>query len=306
MMAEGQQKQMFMLTATPINNSFYDLEHLIELFTHRQDNYFAAAPLGIHSLSGHFKKMEKRLSELTGTDVSDSVDVSDDIFRNDHLVNELVVQRSRAYVKKSLSNEEGANVLFSLRQPPTVANYSLKKSYGTLIDDFVHSFYRKDKRTGKNLPILSLAVYSPYEDSYFIGDKSKIDKMVSGRQQQVVNLIRQLLLKRFESSIEAFSETCIKIYARLRKFIIDYQDYGNKHQLELFLNKQADISEYVDAFVGDILNESVEALEDDLPEYVWDVEDVLDVKDFDIRNMIDDTILDMEVLSDFIKDIKGF
>ena len=58
MMKYGSQKKMFMLTATPINNSFLDLQHLIELFTHRQDDYFAEAPLGIHSLQGHFKKME--------------------------------------------------------------------------------------------------------------------------------------------------------------------------------------------------------------------------------------------------------
>ena len=79
-MAAGRQKQMFMLTATPINNSFLDLQHLIELFTHRQEDYFAAAPLGIHSLAGHFKKMEAKLSAMTGTSVSDSVDVSDDIY----------------------------------------------------------------------------------------------------------------------------------------------------------------------------------------------------------------------------------
>ena len=59
MMQAGCKKQMFMLTATPINNSFLDLQHLIELFTHRQEDYFSAAPLGIHSLAGHFKKMEK-------------------------------------------------------------------------------------------------------------------------------------------------------------------------------------------------------------------------------------------------------
>lgn len=306
MMAAGRQKQMFMLTATPINNSFLDLQHLIELFTHRQEDYFAAAPLGIHSLAGHFKKMEAKLSAMTGTSVSDSVDVSDDIFRGDQLVNQLVVQRSRAYVKKSLSNEEGAKVLFSIRQAPIVANYSLRKSYGNLIDHFVDSFYRKDKKTGKNLPILALAVYSPYEDIYFIGDKSKIDEMVSGRQQQVVNLIRQLLLKRFESSIEAFAETCIRIYARLRKFIVDYQEYGNKRQLERFMYKQEDISAFVDQFIADNIMTSVEELEDDLPDYVWDVEENLDVSDFDIRAMLDDTILDMEVLAEFIRDIMGF
>ncbi len=306
MMATGRQKQMFMLTATPINNSFLDLQHLIELFTHRQDDYFAPAPLGIHSLQGHFKKMEAKLTTMTGTSVSDSVDVSDDIFRGDMLVNELVVQRSRAYVKKSLSNEEGAKVLFSIRQAPIVANYSLRKSYGSLIDHFVDSFYRKDKKTGKNMPILALAVYSPYEDIYYIGDKSKIDEMKSGRQQQVVNLIRQLLLKRFESSVEAFAETCIRIYARLRKFILDYQNQGNQKQLERFLNKQEAISEFVDKFIEENIMTSVEELEDDLPDYVWEVEENLDIKDFDIRAMLDDTILDMEVLAEFIQDIMGF
>ncbi len=168
MMAQGPEKQMFMLTATPINNSFLDLQHLIELFTHRQDDFFAAAPLGIHSLQGHFKKMEAKLASSTSS--SEDADVADDVFRGDPLVNQLVVQRSRAYVKRSLSAAEGDNVLFSYRQPPTVANYSLKLSYGKLIDDFMRSFYRKDKETGKPIAILSLAVYSPYEDEYFIGD----------------------------------------------------------------------------------------------------------------------------------------
>ena len=167
--------------------------------------------------------MEADLKRKAGTEVSDAGDVSDDIFRADPLVNALVVQRSRAYVKKSLSATEGDKVLFSIRQAPIVANYSLRSSYGKLIDDFVNSFYRKDKESGRSLPILALAVYSPYEDEYYIGDKSKIDLMVSGRQQQVVNLIRQLLLKRFESSIAAFEETCIRIYFRLYTFLNDYR-----------------------------------------------------------------------------------
>lgn len=307
MMAGGRKKQMFMLTATPINNSFLDLQHLIELFTHRQDDYFAPAPLGIHSLSGHFKKMEAELKRQTGTEVSDAVDVSDDIFRADALVNELVVQRSRAYVKKSLSATEGDTVLFSVRQAPTVANYSLRSSYGKLIDDFVASFYRKDKETGRSLPILALAVYSPYEDEYFIGDKSKIDEMVSGRQQQVVNLIRQLLLKRFESSIAAFEETCIRIYFRLYTFVNAYAEEGNKRIVERTLTRQTDVIDYVKSYIENDMQSTLEELEDDLPDYVWDVEDNnLTTDDFDIRAMLDDTLLDMEVLAEFIEDIMGF
>ncbi len=295
-----------MLTATPINNSFLDLQHLIELFTHRQDDYFAAAPLGIHSLSGHFKKMEANLKRQAGTEVSDAVDLSDDIFRADPLVNALVVQRSRAYVKKSLSATEGDKVLFSIRQAPIVANYSLRSSYGKLIDDFVNSFYRKDKESGRSLPILALAVYSPYEDEYYIGDKSKIDLMVSGRQQQVVNLIRQLLLKRFESSIAAFEETCIRIYFRLYTFLNDYKENGNKRLIERTLNHQANVLDYVKNFIENNMQSTLEELEDDLPDYVWETEDNLNTEDFDIRAMLDDTILDMEVLAEFIEDIMGF
>ena len=304
MMNEGPTKQMFMLTATPINNSFLDLQHLIELFTHRQEDYFAAAPLGIHSLSGHFKKMEAKLNSSSAT--GDASDVSDEIFRGDQLVNQLVVQRSRAYVKKSLSVAEGANVLFSVRQPPVVANYSLKLSYGKLIDDFMQSFYRKDRETGRPITILSLAVYSPYEDEYYIGDKSKIDDMVSGRQAQIVNLIRQLLLKRFESSIAAFEETCIKIYIRLRKFLVDYKEYGNVRTIDRLLLKHTDVWTHIQRFVENDIQITVEDVEDDLPEYVWDAVDDFDVSEFDIRSMLDDTILDMEVLAEFIEDMMNF
>ncbi len=59
-------KTVLLLTATPINNSLLDLRHMIELFTGREPAYFKAAPLGIHSLPGHFRKMEKALEKLLG------------------------------------------------------------------------------------------------------------------------------------------------------------------------------------------------------------------------------------------------
>lgn len=45
-------------------------------------------------------------------------------------------------------------------------------------------------------------------------------------------------------------------------------------------------------------------MEDDLPDYVWNVEDNLEVSDFDIAAMLDDTVIDMEILSEFIEDMK--
>ena len=306
MMQTGYKKQMFMLTATPINNSFLDLQHLIELFTHRKEDYFSFAPLGIHSLSGHFKKMEKQLDQISGCTVKDSVDISDDVIRADKLVTELVVQRSRSYVKRSLQNEKRQDVLFSHRQPPIVANYSLEKSYGRLIKDFKESFERKDNN-GKKITILSLAIYSPYSEDYFIGDKSRMDEMVTGRQQQVVNLIRVLLLKRFESSIEAFKETCIKIYIRLNKFLNDYKDYNtsSRRRVERKQLEQADILSYAEEYAANNQT-TIEDIEDSLPDYVWNTQETFSEEDFDINALLIDTMMDMDTLSKFIVDMMEF
>ena len=321
MMTKGPQKQMFMLTATPINNSFLDLQHLIELFTHRQDDHFAAAPLGIHSLSGHFKRLEAKLIEISNSRGNDEVirvlnslpddskketnalPTTDDLFRGDKLVNELVVQRSRSYVKQSLLVSSGSDaVQFSLRMPPTVANYSMKSTYGKLIEDFIDSFERKDKK-GNKVSILALAIYSPYEKGYYIGDPAKIDEMKAGRQKQVVNLIRQLLLKRFESSVEAFQETCIRIYVRLRKFMEDYKEQGNEKKIERLFLKQSKVYEYIVQYLQTNAMTTIEDVEDDLPDYVWESEEQFDLKDFDIHAMLDDTELDIEILAGFIEDM---
>ena len=305
MMQQGSEKKMFMLTATPINNSFLDLQHLIELFTHRKDDYFAAAPLGIHSLTGHFKKMEKQLDSFSDGEICDLKSLPDSVIKSDRLINELVVQRSRSYVKRSLSTEDNANVIFSLRQPPIVANYSLEKTYGKLIKDFKESFERKNKN-GKKVTILSLAIYSPYSEDYFIGDLTKIDEMKVGRQQQVVNLIRVLMLKRFESSIEAFKETCIKIYIRLNKFLNDYKDNSkNLRRIERKQAEQAEIYAFTEQYAA--MNQTtVEDIEDDLPDYVWNTEEDFDVADFDIDALLIDTMMDMDTLSRFIEDMMEF
>ncbi len=299
MMNTGTQKQMFMLTATPINNSFLDLQHLIQLFTGDNDHFFASAPLGINSLKGHFKKMEAALERREGEGITEKIDISDDIFKSDKLVQTLVVQRSRAYVMQSLKADEGSKVRFSERQDPIVANYSLQKSYGKLIGDFTNSFYHKD-RSGHEQPIFTLPVYYPYP--YFIGDKAKLDVMETQRQFQIVALMRLLLLKRFESSIAAFQETCIRIYVRLRKFVQEYAEYGNKRFIDIEMDKLTDVEEYVSANF-EHTDSSLEDFEAGLPEYIWSADPKLDMEDFDIRTMLDDTLLDLGELARFLRDI---
>jgi hypothetical protein len=118
-------KKVFHLTATPVNNSLLDLQHLIELFTQRQPDFFKDAPLGIHSIPGHFRTMEKELERrLTGS--APTVDTvpaevnqaeAQQVLAHDALFRALVVQRSRAYVQRSEQQLEGPKqAIFPVRE----------------------------------------------------------------------------------------------------------------------------------------------------------------------------------------------
>jgi hypothetical protein len=59
-----------MLTATPINNRLSDFRHMVELFSRREEAYFART-LGVNNLRAHFNQMEKALRDRVGHDVTD-------------------------------------------------------------------------------------------------------------------------------------------------------------------------------------------------------------------------------------------
>ena len=60
-------KQVYFLTATPINNGISDLYRMISLFTNENEAHFAS--IGIHNLKGHFMRMKRvRLWTMTNAD----------------------------------------------------------------------------------------------------------------------------------------------------------------------------------------------------------------------------------------------
>ncbi len=145
MQALAKDKQVFMLTATPINNRLIDLQHLIEHFTQREPDHFKDT-LGIHSLPGHFRKLEKELSKRMGSELLQGelagLETSD-ILSQDSLFRELVVQRSRAYVRQSQITAGAKAALFPKREAPKVADYSVKKTYGKLLGMVEKAFNKK-------------------------------------------------------------------------------------------------------------------------------------------------------------------
>src|SRR5215216_836522 len=242
----AEDKELFLFTATPINNRLIDLQHMIELFSRRQQDYFRAAPLGIHSLQGHFRSMEKDLEKVaprhngSGNSIeeagTDQVE-AERVLSGDNLFRSLVVQRSRAYVKQSQLQHGGTQAIFPKREPPKVAEYSVKKTYGHLLSVVEDAFNKKK-------PLFSLAIYYPL--AYYKGTDESIDPFSEGRQKQVVGLIRTLFLKRFESSARAFELSCHTLLLKLLAFVTKHsQTKSEKSRLERWKAQHADLVNYV-------------------------------------------------------------
>ncbi len=201
-------KSLFMLTATPINNRLSDFRHMAELFTRRDEAYFART-IGVNNLRAHFNQMEKAFRSRVGqdaTDVADHMGEAQEILFTDELFRQLVVQRSRAYARESQVREHGKATSFPDRKDPQVAEYSVRKTYGRLLDKFEMAFQRKN-------PLFTLPMYYPLH--WYKGPDASIDRFEEGRQEQVASLIRTQFLKRFESSVAAFELSCNRLLQKL-------------------------------------------------------------------------------------------
>jgi len=296
-------KQMFMLTATPVNNRLIDLQHMIELFSQRQADYFKVT-LGIQSLPGHFRKMEKDLEQkVLGTTATDAELETDEVeaeqvLAGDTLFKALVVQRSRAYVVESQKLQGATSAVFPTREAPHVAPYSVKKTYGPLLKK-VEKAFAKDK------PLFILAIYYPL--AYYKGDNASIDPLLEGRQKQVVGLIRTQFLKRFESSVRAFEMSCDTLLKKLLTWVEKHsapaaaarrlERWRAAHEELIFnvLQRQHEIS-------GTEAEPDEDIVTDELLE---DVEELVE-SEFDLDRIIDDCYDDLNQLADFLNEIAHF
>ena len=142
--------------------------------------------------------MEKALRDAVGhdvTDVSEHMAETQQLLAADEIFRQLVVQRSRAYARESQIARDGQGRLRSRAQTTAGRGYSIRKTYGRLLDMFEKAFKRRTRSS-------RLPMYYPL--AWYQGADKSIDPLEENRQKQVVGLIRTQFLKRFESSVAAF------------------------------------------------------------------------------------------------------
>ena len=303
-------KQMFMLTATPVNNRLRDLQHMIELFSRHKSDYFKAAPLGIHSLPGHFRKLEKALEKIVlGQEQQEQPDIvtnqaeAEQVLWSDDLFRALVVQRSRAYVKKSQEQHGSSKAIFPQREDPKVADYRLKKTYGKLLD-MVETAFQKAK------PLFSLAIYYPL--AYYIGpDMQKQERAwKENRQKEVVGLIRIQFLKRFESSARAFEFSCENLLIKLLVWATKHsKTEPEKKRLERWKNQHEKLIKDIHKDLHELLGEEFDEEQQDediIDDEMLEAIEELSRDEYKIDEILAETFLDLDQIIDFLRELKKF
>ncbi|MCD6359953.1 MAG: DEAD/DEAH box helicase, partial [Armatimonadetes bacterium] len=297
-------KQLYMFTATPINNKLDDLRHMVELFTGGKQDYFRYT-LGIHNLQAYFRNMEKNLMGRRDETVPedqptldmDMIEVSQ-LLVDDRFFQELVVQRSRAYVKRSQLQAGAPITAFPQREAPRVADYSIKKTYGRLLDDLDGAF-------AKTSPLFILGIYYPYY--YYTGPDENIDAFTENRQKEVVGLIRTQFLKRFESSVEAFERSCERLLLKLLVWLEKHiQTTHEKQRYERWRMDHQDLIGYVQQHQLEFEEEEAEADEDLITEEMLEQVDELPRDEYDVEKIMADTYEDLDTIAIFLRELQRF
>ena len=204
LMEMAKNKKLYLLTATPINNSLDDIYHLINYFAQNRRAYFAR--IGVHDFRKHFRDIENQLED-ENAEFAEKVE-EEDLLRQNPILKQVLIQRSREYIKEAEMASE-TRILFPKRviQPPV--EYSLRQVYRTLYSELQSAFDRED-------PFLHLAIYNT------VKYHKQPERRIEQRQTQIIGLIRTLVLKRLESSWRAFEATVENLLLNMAEWLQTY------------------------------------------------------------------------------------
>ncbi|GBL11062.1 RNA polymerase-associated protein RapA [Microcystis aeruginosa Sj] len=170
-------KRVLLLTATPINNSVFDLYHQISLLTRGNDTYYRED--GISNLKTYFKALAKGGVEIT------------------ELLFQTMVRRSRQdVIRRQMAGEE-------IRINNQLIHFP-KRELEQFTYNFEGSFTGLYAGIADRIDQLHLA---PYNIKAFKRKKQKQDEDEVKRNDALVALQKALYLKRLESSLIAFKNS---------------------------------------------------------------------------------------------------
>ena len=201
-----------LLSATPQNNSPEDLKNQIYLFQRRSNNTTLPNIEG-GKLGAFFAEMQQRFKTAKDeTDVVKAKQIVKDLSKEirERVLNELVVRRTRSDIKKMYA-EDSAALKFPKIEGPHHLDYKMDTQLVKLFYDTMTAICPLSKNE-KFDPKKHIGFYR-YQAIMFFGDDSmkklyeRKNLTVGNISAQLQKIMQILLVKRLESSFNAFKES---------------------------------------------------------------------------------------------------
>ncbi|MEM4326043.1 MAG: helicase-related protein [Candidatus Pacearchaeota archaeon] len=282
-------KKIVLLTATPVNNNIFDLYNQLRFITKDNDEFFKSA--GINSLWGYFLKAHFDRETLYD------------------LLEEIVVRRSRQFIKKYYPNAviDDHHIKFPDRELHTI-KYHLTEVYAGIykycveaIESLTLVSYNLDEFRKEifNQKLQEFEKIKKYFKEKGWDDKD-IQKLLMqiGRSKALIEILKILLLKRLESSIEAFKISISNLLHFQKKFletikegkILDRETYRN-----FFLSQENDEEDRQTVELKDIdpneyeIDEIIKRTEEDIKilENILDRLNITPDKDVKLQKLVE-------------------
>ena len=272
LMSIGKRKQAILLTATPINNSLMDLYYQLSIITGGEDSYFYRH-IGIPDLHRHMRDAANK-------------DLAQGLEKIQQLLDVVMVRRTRSYIKDVYSDDKigGKAIKFPTHQYSSI-EYSLSDLFGNIF-----------QRILDDIDSLTMAPYGIEKYDTNLSEKER-DKYRAAGHLQVI-----LLLKRFESSVEAVRisiENKVNLYRYIKK-VLDEGEILRVRDFNKIITKwsSAESSENPDTDTDE---------EDKMKFFLKEIEDIPKdeiTKNYDVETLKNDMQRDLEILENLLNEVK--
>ncbi len=217
-------KKVIVISATPFNNDFDDLLSLISLFQVPRESNIPNLP----NIEQFFKNLKSELNKIDRKEDYESYIAKlkeSSIKIRERLLKYIMIRRTRTEIKKYFSNDiKSQGLTFPEVDAPIKAFYKFDDEINTLFD-----------YTIQTVAGLTYARYSPA--SYLNNWATQLE---AAQQKWLVWIMRTSLVKRLDSSFEAFKMSLSRILWNYEKFLEMYEKW------DVFMSKKIDVYDLIE------------------------------------------------------------
>ena len=203
-------RKVVLITATPYNNEPMDILNLIKLFQNPRNSDFINPK--VKNLESYFKVLDKKIKKARKKHNYKEVaeEVANDIREN--VLKYVLIRRTRREIQEFYKDDlEKNNLIFPKVETPKALFYEFNEDLENIFDETIEVITKK----------LTYARYKP-----LLYKKGSVENFIKESQTNLAGFMKAILIKRLESSFEAFKSTLNNILKGYELFIYLYENEG--------------------------------------------------------------------------------